>query len=184
MKKTKLSLVIIFLILLAACSKDNNMPDGGNNVFPSTLKGTIYYDWATEGILKLSLPEGVGSAFIPDDSKLNNFDISRDGKYKLTVVNESTLGQYPIRFTLSDIANGSIVEEFVYHSPALNSYCRGYLSYDNSHILVLSNDKEDGITILKQNGEFVGRIHDQRARAGFQGSTLMAAGQCVADCAQ
>lgn len=157
----KLSLTVVFLMLLSACSKDNDgRPDGGQDGYPSALTGTIYYDWATEGILKMSLPDGVGSAFIPDNSKLNNFDISRDGKYKLTVVSEQTVGQYPIRFTLSDIANGSIVEEFVYHSPGLNAYCKGYLSNDNSHIVVTSNDKEDGITILKRNGEFVGRIHD------------------------
>lgn len=160
MKKTNLLLIVVYLMLLTACSKDNNGPDDGNNGYPSALKGTIYYDWATEGILKVSLPDGVGSAFIPDNSKLNNFDISWDGKYKLTVVNEQTVGKYPIRFTLSDIANGSIVEEFVYHSPGLNAYCKGYLSPDNSHIVLLSNDKEDGITILKRNGEFVGRIHD------------------------
>lgn len=160
MKKTNLLLIAVYLVLLTACSKDNNGPDGVDNGYPSALKGTIYYDWATEGILKVSLPDAVGSTFIPDNSKLNNFDISRDGKYKLTVVNEQTLGKYPIRFTLSDIANGSIVEEFVYQSPGLNAYCKGYLSPDNSHIAVLSKDKTDGITILKRNGDFVVRIYN------------------------
>ncbi|WP_196939051.1 TolB family protein [Sphingobacterium pedocola] len=181
MKKTNLSLIAVFLMLLSACSKDNDGgPDGGNNGYPSAVKGTIYYDWATEGILKVSLPEGVGSAFIPDDSKLNNFDVSRDGKYKLTVVNEQTLGDYPIRFTLSDISNGSIVEEFIYRSPALSAYSKGYLSYDNSHILVLSNDQEDGITILKRNGEFVGRIHDINGEElGFNDQRLWLPGNAL-----
>ncbi|GGH14484.1 hypothetical protein FAZ19_07430 [Sphingobacterium alkalisoli] len=181
MKKTNLSLVVVFLMLLSACSKDNDGgPDGGDNGYPSAVKGTIYYDWATEGILKVSLPEGVGSAFIPDDSKLNNFDISRDGKYKLTVVNEQTLGDYPIRFTLSDISNGSIVEEFIYRSPALSAYSKGYLSHDNSHILVLSNDQEDGITILKRNGEFVGRIHDINGEElGFNDQRLWLPGNAL-----
>lgn len=181
MKKTNLSLVVVFLMLLSACSKDSDGgPDGGNDGYPSAVKGTIYYDWATEGILKVSLPEGVGSAFIPDDSKLNNFDVSRDGKYKLTVVNEQTLGDYPIRFTLSDISNGSIVEEFIYRSPALSAYSKGYLSYDNSHILVLSNDQEDGITILKRNGEFVGRIHDINGEElGFNDQRLWLPGNAL-----
>ena len=182
MKKTNLSLIVVFLMLLSACSKNENEnePEGGENGYPSALKGTIYYDWATEGILKVSLPEGVGGPFIPDNSKLNNFDISRDGKYKLTVVNEQTLGKYPIRFTISDIANGSIVEEFVYNSPGLNAYCKGYLSFDNSHILVLSNDKEDGITILKRNGEFVGRIYDINGQElGFNDQRLWLPGNAL-----
>ncbi|TJZ54745.1 hypothetical protein FAZ15_14785 [Sphingobacterium olei] len=181
MKKTNLSLVVVFLMLLSACSKDNDgSPDGGDNGYPSAVKGTIYYDWATEGILKVSLPEGVGSAFIPDDSKLNNFDVSRDGKYKLTVVNEQTVGKYPIRFTLSDISNGSIVEEFVYNSPGLDGYSKGYLSYDNSHILVLSQTKEDGITILKRDGEFVGRIHDINGEElGFNDQRLWLPGNAL-----
>lgn len=157
----QIAIGILLLSFFTACSKDDGAePNGGENGYPSALKGTIYYDWATEGILKISLPDGVGSAFIPDNSKLNNFDISRDGKHKLTVVNEQTLGQYPVRFTISDIADGRVVEEFVYRSPALSAYFRGFLSPDNSHILVLSNEREDGITILKRNGELVGRILD------------------------
>lgn len=156
--------IIGFSILLwffTACSKDSQDGlDGSGNSYPSALNGTIYYDWATEGILKMSLPDGVGGAFIPDDTKLNNFDISRDGKFKLTVINASTLGQYDIRFTISDISNGSIVEEFIYNGPGLSGLCKGYLSPDNSLILVTSNEKEDGITILKRTGELVGRIHD------------------------
>lgn len=148
--------------VVTSCSKgDGAGPDDpSENGYPSSFTGAIYYDWATEGILKISMPDGAGSSFIPDNSKLNNFDISADGKYKLTVVNEQTLGRYPIRFTISDINDGRVVEEFIYNSPALNAYCKGFLSHDNSHILVTSNDSEDGITILKRNGEFVTRILD------------------------
>ncbi|MFD2970236.1 TolB-like translocation protein [Sphingobacterium bambusae] len=148
------------LLLLMGCSKDRAPGDDMPDAYPRELSGTIYYDWATEGILQMSLPDGVGGAFIPDNSKLNNFDISRDGKLKLTVVNASTLGQYDVRFTTSNMSDGSIVDEFIYNSPAGNSYCKGYLSPDNSLIVVTSNDEEDGITILKRNGEFVGRLHD------------------------
>lgn len=153
-----LAICICALITFTACSKDGDGEDGGDHLYPRELKGTIYYDWATEGILKISLPDGTGGSFIPDDSKLNNFDISRDGKWKLTVVNASTLGKYDIRFTISDIHTGTIAEEFIYNGPGLSAYCKGYLSADNSLILVTSNDKEDGITILKRNGEFVTRI--------------------------
>lgn len=38
------------------------------------MKGAIYYDWATEGILKISLPDGTGSSFIPNDGKQYNVD--------------------------------------------------------------------------------------------------------------
>lgn len=175
MKTLSLSVCIgiCFLLFFSTCSKENNDIPDGETLYPSALKGTIYYDWATEGILKISLPDGIGGSFIPDDSKLNNFDISRDGKLKLTVINASSVGQYDIRFTLSDITNGSIVEEFIYNGPGLSGHCQGFLSPDNSLILVLSNAQEDGITILKRNGEFVGRIHDINGeRFGFNDSRL------------
>lgn len=160
MKRIALGLIGCISLLFVGCTKDSDDDLSDGNSYPSSLQGMIYYDWATEGILKMSLPDGTGGSFIPDDSKLNNFDVSYDGKWKLTVVNASTIGQYDIRFTISDINNGSVVEEFIYNSPGLNAYCRGYLSPDNSLILVTSNDKEDGITILKRNGEFVTRIVD------------------------
>lgn len=162
MIKMTYSLVVCFFTILffSGCSKDELEEYNGEDMYPSELKGTIYYKWATQGVLKISLPDGTGGSFIPNDSKLNNFDISRDGKTKLNVINASTLGQYDVRFTISDINTGSVIEEFIYNSPGGNSYCRGYLSPDNSLILVTSNDKEDGITILKRNGEFVTRITD------------------------
>lgn len=170
---TKAAISIIALFMLAACSKDEGEENREVSIYPSELKGTIYYDWATEGILKISLPDGVGGSFIPDDSKLNNFDISRDGKLKLNVINASSLGKYDNRFTLSDIADGSIVEEFIYNSPGGNSYCQGFLSPDNSLIMVTSNEKEDGITILKRNGEFIVRILNINGeRFGFNDSRL------------
>lgn len=178
MKKLfSIAVQIFTLLVFTCCSKDNA---GGSSTYPSLLKGTIYYDWATEGILKISLPDGTGGSFIPDDSKLNNFDISRDGKWKLTAVNASTYGQYDVRFTISDMNSGKIVEEFIYNSPAGNSYCKGYLSPDNSLILVTSNDFQDGITILKRNGEFVARIVDINGeRLGINESRLWLPGNNV-----
>lgn len=161
MKEILLGCIVSVALLFAACSKEgggDDLPNGSG--YPSTLRGTIYYDWATEGILKMSLPDGIGGSFIPDDSKLNNFDISKDGQYKLTAMNASTLGNYKVTFTLSNMANGSIVEQFDYTSPEGNSYCHGYLSPDNSLIMVTSKDYKDGITILKRNGEFVTRLLD------------------------
>jgi len=175
MKHLAASILITICCFFLGCSKEEN--NGGDNradgLYPTELKGTIYYDWATEGILKISLPDGTGGSFIPDDSKLNNFDISRDGKTKLTVVNASTLGQYDVRFTISDINTGAVVEEFIYNGPGLSAYCKGHLSPDNSLILVTSNEKEDGITVLKRNGEFVSRIVDINGeRVDFNVSAL------------
>lgn len=179
MKKDRLGFMtyMCLLLFLSACSKDNEgvgddaLP--GQNGYPSTLQGAIYYDWATEGILKMSLPDGVGSSFIPENSKLNNFDISRDGKWKLSVVDAGSVGKYDIRFTISAINDGSVVEEFIYNGPGLSRYCQGYLSPDNSLILVTSNEREDGMTVLKRNGELVGRILDINGeRLGFNDARL------------
>lgn len=152
-------LLSLISFLLFACSKTEE-PNNGNGAggYPTDLTGTIYYKWATEGILKVTFPLATGGSFIEDDTRLNNFDISRDGQYRLTAINASTIGNNDVRFTLSNIVNGSIVHEFIYNSPAGNSYCKGQLSPDNTLILVESNDMEDGITILKANGEFVLRM--------------------------
>lgn len=153
-------ILLFHLFVFFSCSKEDPTENGKEGAYPSDLKGTIYYDWSTEGVLKVSLPDGMGGSFIPSDSKLNNFYISRDGKWKLTVANESAVGQYDVRFMISDINTGAIAEELVYNGPGLNAYCKGYLSPDNRLILVTSNEKEDGITILKRNGDFVARILD------------------------
>lgn len=150
---------ILCFVLLVSCSSDNGSDiNTSPNSYPPDLTGTIYYKWATEGILKVTFPSATGGSFIGDDSKLNSFDVSRDGKYRLTATNASTLGNYVVKFTLNNMDNGSIVNEFNYTSPAGNSYCKGQLSPDNSLILVESNDEEDGITLLKTDGELVVRL--------------------------
>lgn len=162
MNKINHSLIagLLVALFLFACSKDETQGNGGGASYPSALQGTIYYDWATEGTLQISLPDGTGGSFLPYNTKMNNFDISQDGKWKLTVVNASTIGQYNIRFTISDIQSGAVADDFIYNGPGLSGYCQGYLSPDNNFILVTSNEEEDGITILKRNGEFVARITD------------------------
>ncbi|SOD20197.1 hypothetical protein [Pedobacter xixiisoli] len=154
--KKALFFALAFTFLFSSCSKD----DGGNNSngFPSDLTGTIYYKWATEGIIKVSLPSATGGSFISDDTKVNSYDVSRDGQLRLIAVNASTVGNDNVQFTLSNNATGSVVNQFIYQSPARNRFCKGQLSPDKTLILVESNDKDDGITILKANGEFVLRI--------------------------
>ena len=144
------------LLLFSSCSKDNSTNSASG--YPSDLTGTIYYTWATEGVLKVTFPLATGGSFIQDDTKLNNFDISRDGQYRLTAVNAATVGNDNVQFTMSNNSTESIINQFIYQSPARNRFCKGQLSPDNSLILVESNDKDDGISILKANGEFVLRI--------------------------
>ncbi|RYG15127.1 MAG: hypothetical protein EOO07_16110 [Chitinophagaceae bacterium] len=144
------------LLLFSSCSKDNSTNSA--NGYPSNLTGTIYYNWATEGVLKVTFPLATEGSFIQDDTKLNSFDISRDGQYRLTAVNAATVGNDNVQFTISNNSTGSIINQFIYQSPARNRFCKGQLSPDNSLILVESNDKDDGISILKANGEFVLRI--------------------------
>lgn len=153
----------LYCLLSISCSKDaDGARDGGSGSgkYPTDLKGTIYYRWADQGILQISLPDGTGGVFLPSESKRNNVDISRDGKLKLTAVDVSKMGDYKVRFTISNIADESVVEQFDYYSPEGNIFCHGYLSPDNSLIMVTSNDYADGITILKRNGEFVTRLLD------------------------
>jgi len=157
--KTTIKLCLLAL-LLGSCKKNGEEGGQQNAHYPSSLNGTIYYDWATEGILQVQLPSGDGGSFIPDDTKLNSFDVSRDGKYRLTSYSASSVGNNDVRFTLSNLKDGSIVHEFVYNAPGGYSYSKGLLSPDNSLIMVRSNDKEDGVTILKVTGEFITRLTD------------------------
>lgn len=145
---------LICLLLFSSCSKNN---DANNPT--SDLKGTIYYKWATEGILKVTFPSKTGGSFIQDDTKLNSFDVSRDGQLRLTGVNIATVGNDNVQFTLSNNSNGSILNQFVYQSPARNRFVKGQLSPDNTLILVESNDQADGIAILKINGELAFTIN-------------------------
>lgn len=153
------------VLFYASCSKDGDINGGGMEGNLTSLPGTIYYDWATEGIMRVHLAAASGGAFIPDNTKLNSFDVSRDGQERLTVMNESTVGDYPIRFTLSSMANNSVIDEFVYRSPGLNAFCKGFLSPDKSLIMILSNNDEDGITIVRRNGEVVARLLDINGEA-------------------
>ena len=152
--KNTLFISLLCVLLFMSCAKSND-----SNNTTSDLKGTIYYKWATEGILKVSFPSANGGAFIQDDTKLNSYDISRDGQYRLTAVNVATLGNDNVQFTLSNNATGSIVNQFTYQSPARNRFVKGQLSPDNSLILVESNDQADGISILKTDGELLYTIN-------------------------
>ncbi|TYR36931.1 hypothetical protein FXV77_07060 [Sphingobacterium phlebotomi] len=160
-----LSTAIILLLFHIGCSKSDDTGggnDGGlpNIGYPTDLQGTIYYKWATEGVLKMGLPDGTGGSFISDDRKLNSFDISYDGKYRLTAEDASSFGKYIVKVTLSNLSDGAIIEQFDYTSPGKNIYAKAFLSHDNAFIMMLSKDKDDGITILKRNGEFVTRLID------------------------
>lgn len=106
--KNTLFATLICLLVFSSCSKNND----SNNI-TSDLKGTIYYKWTTEGILKVSFPSLTGGSFIQDDTKLNSFDISRDGQLRLTAVNVATLGKDNVQFTLSNNSNGNIVNQFI-----------------------------------------------------------------------
>lgn len=150
----------ILVMLLGSCKKDGEEGGAHNTHYPSSLNGTIYYDWATEGILQVQLPLGDGGSFIPDKTKLNSFDVSRDGRYRLTSYRASSVGNNNVQFTLSNLKEGGIVHEFIYNAPGGSSYSKGLLSPDNSLIMVQSNDEEDGVTILKVSGEFVTRLTD------------------------
>ncbi|RZM19740.1 MAG: hypothetical protein EOO88_37205 [Pedobacter sp.] len=152
--KNTLFAALLCLLLFSSCSKSDDSNNG-----TSDLKGTIYYKWATQGILKVSFPSLTGGSFIQDDTKLNSYDISRDGQLRLTAVNVATLGNDNVQFTLSNNANSTIVNQFTYQSPARNRFVKGQLSPDNTMIMVESNDQADGIAILKTDGELLYTIN-------------------------
>lgn len=149
----------VLVLLLSACSKDDTPgPDDGNGVpLPADLEGTLLYDWVDEGVLAVNVKTGQKSVFITDDVRGNGFDVSRDGKLRLT--SGDILGNYDASlYTLSNTADGSIVSQFIFYPPNGGSkYNHGKLSPDNA-LIAIPPTFDEGIIVLDVQGKPVVHI--------------------------
>jgi len=152
------ALVLVIFTFLSSCSKDGAEPgDGlgnGGITLPADLEGTLLYDWVDEGVLAVDVKTGVKRVFITDDVRGHGYDVSRDGKLRLTA--GDIQGNYDAtQYTLSNTADGGIVSQFTFYPPnGGTKYNNGKLSPDNS-LIAISPTFEEGVIILDTEGKMV-----------------------------
>ena len=144
------------VLLVSACSKntgnDDNETTPGIGGSGQLGTGMVYYDWATDGVLKVDLKTGVKGKLLAYYTRRNGWDISQDNTWLL----EAT--DYPQDYdaelyTITNIKDGTIVSKFKKLSGYAN-LTNPTLSYDKKLILVPPTD-DDGIIILDLQGNIL-----------------------------
>ncbi len=159
MKISKLLSFALLAALTISCSKDDDTPGLVNPSIPGDLKGTLFYDWATEGTLAVNTQTGVKSEFLPTESKRNGWDLSRDGQVLLTA-SKKDIWSDDVTLVMSNVSDGAVIKELKY--TPLNGgsgFNSGKLSPDNS-MIVLNSTFEEGFVILDTEGNVVTHLYD------------------------
>lgn len=138
---------MVSLLTAMACKKDN--PDGSRPDFP-TLPGTLYYQWADEGVFKVDLSAGQKSLLLPDKADRNGWDISWDGQYMLQALDAPDQDYDANLYTITRVADGTVVAQFKYY-PEGGSITTGSLS-PNGKWIAIAPTFEEGIVILDWEG--------------------------------
>lgn len=147
------------LVLFLSCSKDNNPGPGDGIPLPADLTGTLLYDWVDEGVLAVDVRTGQKSVFLTDDIRRNGFDVSRDGRLRLTA-HDIQGNYYDTQYTLSNVADGSIVSQFTFYPPNGGSrFNHGKLSPDNK-LIAIPPTLDEGIIVVDTEGRMVVHIEN------------------------
>ncbi len=148
MKAIRILVLNGLILSLLSCSKDDKLIDRPT---PSSIAGKIIYEYSSD-VKQIDLATGNESSYFSYNAySTEGWDLSKDGKFRL--ISERPAGTYSItRFRLVNTADGTIVKEFDYNTKYGNNTKVGYLSHDNSMIL-LQPDFDNGIVILDMNGE-------------------------------
>jgi len=163
---------IALVLLVSACSKNTGNNDTGTNPgngngtgTGSTQSGTgmIYYNWATEGLLKLDLKSGVKGVFLPDNTSRNGWDVSRDNTWVIESKDDPNDHDAEI-YTITNVKDNTIVSKFKKLSGYAN-LTSPQLSYDKKLILVPPT-YDDGIMILDLQGNILNNL------VSYQGQKL------------
>ena len=157
MKKTAF-LGFVALLLLGACSKNNDAPspDGGGG-FPANYDaGSIYFKAGFDGILRFDLSSRTVSTVTPDWYTSSGWDISWDGTLgvkEIDPVGFETITHY----TLFNTADGSTVKDIEYQAPSGYDGSLPLFSPDGTK-LALRPTLNDGLIILDMNGNILHNI--------------------------
>jgi hypothetical protein len=169
---------IALILFVSACSKskgddDDQTPPPGTGTGSSQLgAGIVYYNWATEGILKVDLKTGVKGQALMNNTRRNGWDISRDNTLLLEVTDDSQDYDAEI-YTITNIKDGTLVSKF----KKLTGYANHTfpnLSYDKKLILVPPTD-DDGIMLLDLRGNILFNL------VSYQGKELDGAVEWMPD---
>ncbi|MBS1659894.1 MAG: PD40 domain-containing protein [Bacteroidetes bacterium] len=151
--------LMLALFCLAACSKknDGNPNGGGNNGNnggngnTSIGSGTIYVDWATEGLLKIDLSTGQRSTVIQNMIPVRSVDITKDGQKMLTCTDAPGTDYDANLVTISNIKDATIITQFKYYATD-GDFAYPNLSPDAS-MIGIPPTYSDGIVILDNKGK-------------------------------
>ena len=157
MKTMSLMLSLAFATLIS-CSKDSGPKDTTPQNALKKLPGTMYYEWADEGVYALTPGDLRKKVFLPDDIKRNAWDISRNNRFVLQCSDSPNRDYDAYQFTVSHTSDGTVVSQFTYYpTNGSTNIATGSLSADGSMIAV-DPTFDDGIVVLDQQGNEIQHI--------------------------
>lgn len=139
---------VLLITLLSACQKESAGPV--RRALPADLQGTIFYEFADEGVTALELRSGKKQVVLPGDIRRNQWDLSKDGSRILTA---SDISGHPemSRYVLRSLLNEKVLHQFDYLPGKGSSLTTGLLAPDASCILI-EPTFEQGIVLVDMQG--------------------------------
>lgn len=160
-----MTLVLVALISVLSCSKnDNANPDNGNGE-NRNLTGQLLYTF-TGDVYQLDLQSNQQSTYFTYNTYgFNNWDMSRDEQFRLT--SEREAGVFDVaKITLIRNSDGIIIDEFDYDSPkGVDTHVMALLSPDNQRVLY-SPTLDNGIVITDLNGKVLTHLEAVNTESG------------------
>lgn len=161
--KTRVSQLLAVLFFCISCSKDKNNgpgPDNGGGYTPLGT-GVVYYDWANDGILRFDLATGTIATAQKNDVSRNGWDISKDGTKYLQAEDKSGDGYDKEIYTLTNLADGTIISRFEKASGYAN-HTYPKLSHD-VRLIAVPPTFDDGLMVMDLQGRILHNL------SSFQG---------------
>jgi dipeptidyl aminopeptidase/acylaminoacyl peptidase len=169
MKKHLYGLALVLLVSACSKSKDGDADTGttpgtgGATGITQMGAGMVYYDWATEGILKVDLKTGVKGQALQGNTRRNSWDISRDNTWLLEVTDAPQSYDDEL-YTITNIKDGTLVAQFIKETGYAN-HSSPKFSFDKK-LLAVPPTYDDGIMVLDLKGNILLNV------VTFQGKKL------------
>ena len=142
----------LLLVTITSCNKAGSSEDPSIQNSLKALTGTMYYQWADEGVFALIPRDLHKNIFLPDDIHRNAWHISRNGKLLLQCMDSPDQDYDAYLFTIKNTIDKSLVSQFKYYpTNGSTQTAIGHLSFDGSKIAV-DPTFDDGIVVLDQQG--------------------------------
>ncbi|UAY55415.1 TolB-like translocation protein [Arachidicoccus terrestris] len=155
--KNILLFITCIALCCASCSKKNTPAHPGEGQ-GYNLSGSLYFDWATDGILKMDLRTGESVSILASDVRRNGWDISRDAKQLLYATASPDHDYDANQYTNIRVSDLDVVYQFKYY-PTEREDSYGLLSPDETMIAV-EPTFDDGIIILNQQGDVLANLDE------------------------